>query len=178
MKWLCYIITAVCTLAISAICFSAGLPPWEFGMSKSEVSAFTEFGPYRAFPNGDIETFNGIFDGKKENIQFFFDAKGLRRIGVYVYEGKDLDAASEAWQRAYESLERNFGKIETPALSIEPANSEALSIAAAAYVDLFGKIQIAPVDQPKAMFVFSSFRRDKVQGARYFYVIIFFTRHP
>ena len=72
---------------------AAGLPPWELGMSKGEVTSKAEFGPYREFKNGDVETYNGLFEGKKENVQFFFKAEQLRRIGIYLYEGKNLQLA-------------------------------------------------------------------------------------
>lgn len=132
-------------------------------MSKAEVGSLSEFGPYRTFSNGDLETFNGIYDGKKENVQFFFDANGLRRIGVYLYEGHDLNVARGVWRKAYDSLAKKFGKAETPDIKVasnnEPANSESLSIAASVNVDIAGKTQMAPVGQPKDMFVFSSFWR-------------------
>ena len=79
-------------------------------------------------------------------------------------------------------MTKNYGKVEIPDIKIgansEPVNSEVLSIAAAANVDVFGKTQMAPVDQPKDMFVFSSFVRQEVQGDRYFYVIVHFDRRP
>jgi hypothetical protein len=175
--------TLLLAMACPVVSAAAGLHPWELGMSKSQVSSFGEFGPYRAFPNGDIETFNGIYDGTKENIQFFFDAEGLlRRIGVYLYEGKDIQAARAAWRRVYESLTKNYGRVETPGVRIDansgPVNSEILSMAAAANVEAVGKTQMAPVDQPKDMFVFSSFMRREVQGAHYLYVIVYFDRRP
>ncbi len=68
---------------------AAGLPPWRFGMSKAEAVSFKQFGPYRQFSNGDLETFNGNFEGHKENVQFFFQNDRLIRIGVYLWEGKD-----------------------------------------------------------------------------------------
>jgi len=159
-------------------------------MSKSEVSSFSEFGPYRTFSNGDIETFAGIYDGKKENVQFFFDARGLRRIGVYLYEGLDIQEARVAWRRAYESLVRNYGEVETPDIRMgerigsppadgsAPSEAEILSLAAAVNVDVVGKTQMAPIVQPKDMFVFSSFWRHQVQGKRFFYVTINIDRRP
>ncbi|PYM01614.1 MAG: hypothetical protein DMF19_05900 [Verrucomicrobia bacterium] len=61
------ILTLLSPLAASA----AGLPPWKFGMTKAEVTSFKEFGPYKEFSNGDLETFNGRFHGRKENIHSF-----------------------------------------------------------------------------------------------------------
>ncbi len=182
MKPLFIAMAVISTLTFTVTSFSAGLTPWDFGMSKSEVTAFKEFGPYRTFSNGDIETFNGIYDGKKENIQFFFDATGLYRIGVYVYEGQDIQASRAAWRRTYDSLAKNYGKVDTPDIKVaqgsDPANSEVLSIAAAANVDLFGKTQMAPVIQPEDMSIISTFTRQEVQGVRHFYVIVYFGRRP
>src|SRR4030095_10845803 len=75
-----------------------------------KVVSFAAFGPYRTFKNGDVETFNGRFHGHKENIQFFFDRTGLCRIGVYMYEGKDVKQGIPAWRRAYELLQKDYGK--------------------------------------------------------------------
>src|SRR6266568_9224430 len=79
---------------------AAGLPPWKFGMTKAEVASFKEFGPYKEFSNGDLETFNGRFHGRKENIQFFFQDGRLHRIGIYLGEGTDPKKAVSAFQRA------------------------------------------------------------------------------
>jgi hypothetical protein len=92
---------AVTSALLPQICNPAGLPPWQFGMSKDEVVGFSDFGPYKSFRNGDVETYNGLFDGRKGNVQFFFNDSGLRRIGVYEYEGKDGTLANAAWMRSY-----------------------------------------------------------------------------
>lgn len=169
-------------LSLAGTSFPAGLPPWEFGMSASEVMSFSKFGPYNTFSNGDLETFNGIYNGKKQNIQFFFDAKGLRRIGVYLYEGKDINAARAMWRQAYESLKKKYGEIELPEISLsagsDAADSEALSIAAAANVAAGGKTQMAPVVQPKDVSIFSSFVSQEFQGIRYYIVNIYFDSLP
>lgn len=58
-------------------------------MSHAQVAAVEGFGPHRSFRNGDLETYNTIFDGRFENFQFFFRDDKLRRIGVYTFEGTD-----------------------------------------------------------------------------------------
>lgn len=172
--WITFFLAA--TLLLSAPANSAGLAPWEFGMSKAQVRSFERYGPYRSFTNGDLETYGGIYDERKENVQFFFDNDKLRRIGVYLYEGTDPEAAREVWRQAYESLTRKYGKIETPGVVVKPgtnpADSEALSVAAAAALIFSEKVQMAPVNQPSDMFVFSSFFRRDVQGSRYYWVVI------
>jgi hypothetical protein len=177
LSWIA-VLTSMLSLPVAAS--AAGLAPWDLGMTKSQVSGFTAYGPYQAFANGDLETFGGIFDDKKENVQFFFDAKGLRRIGVYLYEGPDAEAARSAWRRAYESLTKKFGKVEIADLKIAPgagpASAEALSVAAAANTASTGKTQMAPVEQPKDVVVFSSFWSKDVKGSRGYYVTVFFDR--
>lgn len=168
--------------SMPGLSLSAGLPPWEFGMSKADVSSFHESAPYRAFTNGDIETFSGIYDGRKENIQFYFDATGLRRIGIYLYEGTDVEAARMTWLRAYESLQKKFGAIDTHQIAGEPQGAQpdptALSAAAALTAEIVGKAQMAPATQPSDMFVSSSFWRLDLQGSRYYYVVIFLDPQP
>ena len=155
----------------------AGLSPWKFGMSKSDVSSFSQLGPYKKFSNGDLETFAGIFDGHRENIQFFFAEAGLRRIGVYIYEGKDIKSATAKWQQAYRSLQALYGAIETPGINAQQLNSpgslEILADAAGAAVSAGQKIQMAPTKQPDGLFIFSSFYRLEVHGNPYFYVTIY-----
>ena len=109
MKKILAAMTIVFAFAAAGTSSTAGFPPWEFGMSKSDVMGFSKFGPYKSFSNGDLETYNGIYDGKKQNIQFFFNAKGLHRISVYLYEGKDIDDARAMWRQAYESLMKKYG---------------------------------------------------------------------
>ncbi len=163
-------------LLFPALAQSAGLAPWTFGMSKAQVRSFADYGPYRSFSNGDLETYSRMYDGQKENVQFFFDNDKLRRIGVYLYEGTDPEVAREAWKQAYESLAQKYGKIEMPGIVIkpgtDPADSEAISVAAASALMFSEEVQIAPVSQPTDMFVFSSFFRRDIQGARYYWVVI------
>lgn len=166
--------------------FAAGLPPWELGMSKAEVTSKAEFGPYKEFKNGDVETYNGLFEGKKENVQFFFKEERLRRIGVYLYEGTDPQLATAAWQEAYEDLRRRYGEISIPGLKVTAegqAQSEGLKAstidpavlarAAGANTDAVGKTHMAPVTQPDDTFVFSRFWRDEVDGKPYYFVAVF-----
>ena len=93
-------VLSILTLLSPLAAPAAGLPPWKFGMTKAEVASFKEFGPYKDFSNGDLETFNGRFHGRKENVQFFFDGGRLRRVGVYLGEGTDSKKAVATFQRA------------------------------------------------------------------------------
>jgi hypothetical protein len=164
------------TLALSPGAHAAGLAPWEFAMSREQVSGFKEFGPYNAFSNGDLETFNGIFDGHKENIQFFFNESGLTRIGVYVYEGTDVSAATSAWRHCYGTLTRLYGKLETPGLATTSGKApdlDKMAMEVRSKVVSGVKVQMAPFEQPEKLFVYSSIWRSENQGSQHFYVVIY-----
>lgn len=181
MKRALLCVLTVLLLVQARLAEAGGLFPWQFGMSKEQVASFAEQGPYKSFKNGDLETYNGVFDGHKENVQFFFDEHGLRRIGVYVYEGTDPEAAAGGWRRAYVSLEKDFGTVEVPGMHgghpSEPLTADVVATFGSVNTKLTGKTQMAPVKQPSDMFVFSSFRRGVTEGTTYYYVTIYFDPH-
>lgn len=156
----------------------AGLPPWQFGMTPAQVASFKEFGPYKTFSNGDLETFNGRFHGRKQNIQFFFERGRLRRIGVYLGEGTDRNKAIATCQQLYELLQRDYGAVTIPeeksARNAKPAPPVVHAIAATMNADLFGSTHIVPVKQPKDMRVFGAIRSAKFGGKKWFYVSVDF----
>jgi hypothetical protein len=174
------LVTGLYLMSHFSFALAGGLSPWSFGMSKAEVASFTGQGPYKSFSNGDLETYNGEFDGHKENVQFFFEGDSLRRIGVYLYEGEDARQAAEAWRRAYVSLTKQYGTVDIPALrkttTSGPLAPEVLAIAAGANTDAVGKTQMAPLKQPGDMFVFSSFARDVIEGKVIYTVIVYLDR--
>ncbi|HEV7778104.1 MAG TPA: hypothetical protein VGO76_14640 [Luteibacter sp.] len=149
-----------------------GLAPWHFHMTPQEVMAFADYGPYRSFSNGDLETFTGLFDGKKENVQFFFRNGKLVRIGIYLYEGQDAREAADAWARTYVTLKAQFGEIELPGVRDESTDPTTMAAAAGAKVEANGKSQMAPVHQPADKFVFASFQRAAVRGQVFYYVTV------
>lgn len=157
---------------------TGGLPPWRFGMTPGEVTSFADYGPYRAFSNGDLETYAGLFSGRKENVQFFFKGGKLARIGIYLYEGQDIDAATLAWSEAYAVLRDKFGSIELPDLQVRPVDGkiapEAIASAVVKRVRETGKTQMAPVGQPVDKFVFASFGSAEVQGHVFYYVTVYY----
>jgi hypothetical protein len=161
---------------------AAGLPPWRFGMSKSEVVSFSEFGPYKNFKNGDVETFNGKFHGHKENIQFFFKNGRLVRIGIYLWEGRDPKQGIPVWQKAYGLLEKDYGKLEMPDIQALPGSdsptAEVLAIAAATHADMLGRTEMAPIKQPADMRVFARFMADQPLGQGKTYVIAILLDSP
>jgi hypothetical protein len=171
------LLAAMPTSGIAADAF-----PWKFNMSPDEVSAVQEFGPYRTFKNGDLETYKGIYNGHEENFQFFFTDNKLGRIGVYLYEGHDLQAAGRKWLDLYESLSHSYGQVETPdsqvaVLSSEEGRQAFVDTALSVLADT-AKTQMAPIKQPAEFFVFSSFSRADVEGERWYYVAVYFDRPP
>ena len=163
---------AVCVVA------GAGLPPWQFGMTPAQVASFKEFAPYKTFSNGDLETFDGRFHGRKQNIQFFFERGRLRRIGVYLGEGTDRKKAVATCQQLYELLQRDYGPLTIPEdktpRGAKPAPPGVQAIAATMNSDLFGSTHIVPVKQPKDMRVFGTVRSANVNGKKWFYVAVNF----
>ena len=161
---------------------AAGLPAWQFGMSKSQVISFKELGPYKSFSNGDLETNNARFHGRKSNVQFFFQGDRLVRIGVYLYEGTDPKGGIPAWRSAYEALQNDYGKVEMPDIHVsakrERVNADVLAIAAAENADVTGKTEMAPAKQPPDKRVFASFRSAVVQGRKWYYVYIMYDPQP
>ncbi|HTV85268.1 MAG TPA: hypothetical protein VME63_07675 [Dyella sp.] len=157
---------------------SGGLPPWRFQMTKEQVASFADYGPYQSFSNGDLETYAGLFNGHKENVQFFFRDGKLARIGVYLYEGQDIKAAAAKWAQAYTALKNTFGEMELPGIQVQstdgPIPPEAVGVAAGATVMTGGKAQMAPLKQPADKFVFASFSGHSVQGEMFYYVVVFY----
>jgi hypothetical protein len=167
------------SLLVPCSAFAAGLPPWGFGMTKAEVAGFKEFGPYKPFSNGDLETSNGRYHGRKENVQFFFKGGRLRRIGVYLGETTDPKKAVAMFERAYRALEQDYGKVEVPEMKMSGGATPpptVIAVGAMANADVTGKTQMAPVKQPKDMFIFSSAYRVYERGKKVFTVAIFFDK--
>lgn len=128
---------------------------WKFGMSAVDIRAQTNFGPYKAFKNGDLETYSGVFAGAKRNFQFYLRDGKLWRIAIHMYEGYDLDQATTAWRETYAALTKEFGPIETPGLSGSSVDN--LALQARALVSTRRKAQMAPFQQRGGEFVFSTF---------------------
>jgi hypothetical protein len=152
--------------------------PWTFGMSKAQVSALKGYGPYRSFSNGDLETYNAVFDGHLENFQFFFSDNQLRRIGIFTFEGKDLTAATRAWGDLYTSMQRNFGSIESLANNA-PFKQDADSMKvfeanARTLVGKIGHVQMAPIHTPADTRPFARFTEHDVKGTMFYYVTLYF----
>lgn len=155
------------------------LSPWAAGMRPEKVKSFKRFAPYKYFKNGDLETYNYPFNGKKENTQFFFKNGKLNKIGIYLYEGNNVQEARKAWLKLYLLLKKKYGEVELPNTQIKsnkPVTPVLLSIAAAVYVQAGGKTQMAPAKQPKNSFRYSSFIKARINDEQFYFVILFINK--
>lgn len=154
--------------------------PWAFGMTHKQVLTVDAYGPYRSFKNGDLETYNAVFDGHFQNFQFYFKNDRLHRISIVIYEGPDLIAAGNAWGKLYDAMKRNLGRIETPEnappVTANPASMKTFIAKAQALVKSGGKAQMAPMKQPTDAFSFASFGSYEVQGTKMYHATIYFDR--
>ncbi|MBS0462103.1 MAG: hypothetical protein JSS41_06480 [Proteobacteria bacterium] len=151
--------------------------PWKFGMSREEVSDVAAYGPYKRFQNGDLETYKGVYEGKEQNFQFFFFGDGkLHRIGIYLYEGNDANAAVERWLGLYDSLRSDFGVVE--ALNNSPPRDEAgrasFTKRALELLTNTDKMWMRPAKQPSDATVSAMLAHGNVQGVEWYYVILVF----
>jgi hypothetical protein len=115
-------------LGLLAGCASAGesaegqqfhIGPWQLGMTREQVAAFTDHGPYLPVAiTGGLETPNGIFQGKRTLTSFVFDGSGLLYIQVWNYEGKDFGSAKTAALEIFDLFDASFGGMEPGRLKI------------------------------------------------------------
>ncbi|HEX4638257.1 MAG TPA: hypothetical protein VH170_02100 [Chthoniobacterales bacterium] len=158
--------------------FAAGLPPWQFGMTKEQVASFKQFGPYKSFSNGDLETFNGVYLGQKRNVQFYFQNNRLVKIMAGLGESSDRDKAIATFKTAYRLLEKNYGKVVIPEEHRAAGSKPSLdgsAIAAVMNASLFGYTHINPVNQPRDMHVWGSVASTMIGNKRWYYVWIMFS---
>lgn len=165
-------------LLIPQLASSAGLPPWQFGMTKEQVASFKQVGPYKSFSNGDLETYNGIYRGEKHNVQFYFEKSRLVKIMVNFGEGTDRDKAIATFKTVYRVLEKQYGKVVIPEEHLVAGtkpNVDASAIAAAANASIFGYTHINPVNQPRDMHVWGTIASKMIGNERWYYVSIMFS---
>lgn len=145
-----------------SVAIAGGFGAWAFGMTAAQIRAVTNHGPYNAFTNGDLETYNATLCGQKQNVQFYLKNGALRRIVVVTYEGTSSEAAAKRWAWTYECLNKLYGTLETPGL--KGTSLQDLAIQAQLAVAAGAKVQMAPRLQPQHSFVFSSFNTYEVKG--------------
>lgn len=113
-------------LLVPGCAFATGYLGWSFGMSREQVQAQQEHGPYYPFKNGDLGSQAGPFQGKQVPISFYFDGDRLVRVMLIAYMGSDIAAAEEAVRSAVTQLNADFGGVELPGSAVAPANPEAV----------------------------------------------------
>ncbi len=158
--------------------------PWKWGMSPAEVQQVTEYAPYRAFSNGDLETYEAPFQNEKKNYQFYFDdgqPRKLWRIAISLYEGRDIEAAKAEWLKLHGTMTKLFGEVETPdniaPTTDSPETEKTFTAKAVENLKDDGKTQMAPLQQFSDEFVFASFRSwTAPQGETYYYVVLNFDK--
>ena len=86
------IVAFVFFLFAASPAFAGGFGPWTFGMSADQIRSVKAQGPYRAFSNGGLETYNAEFGGKAQNAQFYFNGEfvfssfnSIAQVGVKTY---------------------------------------------------------------------------------------------
>jgi hypothetical protein len=153
----------VALIVAPSVAIAGGFGAWAFGMTAAQIRAITNRGPYSAFANGDLETYNATLCGQKQNVQFYLKSGVLRRIVVVTYEGTSSEVAVRRWVWTYECLNKLYGTLETP--DLKGTNLQDLAVQAQSAVAAGAKVQMAPRSQPKDSFVFSSFNTYEVEGA-------------
>ena len=93
-------------------------------MTREDVMSISKYGPYKLITStGGLETKEGFFEGEKHSVSFYFSPEGkLNKIMVLVYEGKNAEAAVNAWTIAYKYLTKNYGPVKIPGIEIQGGN--------------------------------------------------------
>lgn len=115
-------------LGLLAGCAAAGnvaegqqfhIGPWQLGMTREQVAAFTDHGPYLPVAiTGGLETPNGTFQGRRTHTSFVFDGSGLLYIQVWNYAGKDFESARTAALEIFDLFGALFGGVEPGRIKI------------------------------------------------------------
>ncbi len=91
-----------------------GYGPWHLGMSREQVAAVSEFGPYEPVAStGGLETRHAELEGKTITASFVFGSSGLFHIQLWAYEGQDYSSALEALHGVYGYLSDQYGPLAT-----------------------------------------------------------------
>jgi hypothetical protein len=110
------VLCSISLLILPSLSSASGFGAWHFGMSRLDVKAKSDFGPYYDFRNNDVGTRNGLVDGTRLPISFYFQNDRLVRIRILFYQEKNFDEAGDAWLVAFKHVEKHFGGAELPSL--------------------------------------------------------------
>ncbi len=86
-----------------------GLGPWRLGMSREQVQALADQGPYKDGADGRLETSGRKFGSHKTTTSLVFADGALSAIEVQVYEGKAWNLAKDAALDVYDHFVKNHG---------------------------------------------------------------------
>jgi hypothetical protein len=86
-----------------------GFGPWRLGMSKEQVVAFVEQGPYNDVAAGNVETASATFAANKVKATFVFGAAGLATIKLHNYEGSDWREAHKFALQVFDQFKAKHG---------------------------------------------------------------------
>jgi hypothetical protein len=133
-------IAALLLLANVQIAIADGYGEWKFGMSRDEVKAVSDSGPYYSLPNNDLGSQSGYLETQKVPISFYFGEDQLSRMMLIAYQGEDSKAAVDAWKASLNHLAKNFEGIE-----LGTNRGVAVSVEAA-MANLEGSLETLPVN--------------------------------
>ncbi len=97
--------------------------PWRLGMSRDEVAAFGDRGPYEAVAStGGVETRHAGLDHHVDNVSFHFDDDRVDYIQTWYYEGPDAAGARAAAMELYDELASRLGGLTVRNMEIGKKN--------------------------------------------------------
>lgn len=153
---------AIASVACACPSFAVGYGPWRFGMSREQVKAQLEYGPYYDFRNGDLGTKNGPFEDDRVPTSYYFLDDRLVRIITILYLGNEYNEARKAYLRAFVHIKSTFGGAELPTIgkgTIGLAAAEGLIDNSNAKTDPTVHLQIGANPMPKDKTVWCTFSR-------------------
>jgi len=156
---------------------SPGFRGWRFGMTADEVKKVPDCGSYAPVAaTGGLECATFAHEGRKMNISFVFGPKGLAKIQLWVYEGKEAAKAVDALDWTLALYRKSHGALESPTMpGVDKADRKALAAWVAENDRPAGpapfKAQFAPRTQKPEAFTFASYIHQAEHG---YYVFVYF----
>lgn len=86
-----------------------GLGPWRIGMTRDQVNALVEQGPFADGAGGALISDKGKVGSRKATVTLQMGDAGVRAVEMLVYEGKDWQDAAQAVVGVHEHFVKNFG---------------------------------------------------------------------
>ena len=103
---------ALLLAAVPAMAADAPAPapvPWTLGMSKEQVVALAEQGPYADAASGAVETTSAPFAGRKVKATLVFGAAGLASIEYHIYAGSEWREAEKGVMQVFDHFKAAHG---------------------------------------------------------------------